>query len=247
MEGEHYTMRVLEHEIEVERKKVRNHLFPHSKALANSGALELDRGGLTMQVNLQVVRQSEREFAKKAAPRSLQIERPTRTHLSKGAPKNQLEFLQTTGGREYYLYRPSAEQRGHIVWRVPDIREAFGAGPRFRVIKADYSQIGGIAGKLSPDPSPNQSIQNSCGDILKVALNKIFLAFHGGKPDGEDLYGVYFMLDMHDGIAIVAPEDRAEAVVKIMKDCMLEAYNDFVKPPTHDPMEVTISDRRKEE
>jgi DNA polymerase I-like protein with 3'-5' exonuclease and polymerase domains len=88
----------------------------------------------------------------------------------------------------------------------------------------------------------NQPIQSSCVDILKQALVKIYLALRGGSRTGKRLYDAYIMFTMHDEIVMRAREDQAEAVAKIMKDCMLEAYNDVIKSVTHGPLEVTISD-----
>jgi hypothetical protein len=194
-----------------------------------------------MESNDRDMKQSERALAENAGARPLQIERPTRIQLLKDATKEQLKFLRTMGGREYYLYRPDRKHKGYIVWRVPDIRDAFRAGARYKTLKAHFSQIGHIVGELSRDPSCSRSIQGSYRHILKRSMDKIHLALHGGRPDGDELYGTYFMLNMHHEIVMLAREDQAEAVGKIMKNCMLEAYGEVITTVTHGPVDVTIS------
>ncbi len=87
----------------------------------------------------------------------------------------------------------------------------------------------------------NQPVQSSCVDILKKALVKIYLALRGGNWTGNLLYDARVLLCIHDEIIMEAREDQAEAVAKIMKDCMEDAYSEIVKT-VKDTVEVTIAD-----
>jgi DNA polymerase-1 len=88
----------------------------------------------------------------------------------------------------------------------------------------------------------NNPIQMTCVDILKLALTKINFALHGGDLTKPRIYDAHFILCVHDEILMTAREEHAEAVAKIMRDCMLEAYGEVMKTVAHGPLEVKMID-----
>ena len=60
----------------------------------------------------------------------------------------------------------------------------------------------------------NMPIQGSAADIIKLAMIKV----HQALKDGG--FKAKLILQVHDELIIEAPENEAEQVAKLLKDCM---------------------------
>lgn len=74
----------------------------------------------------------------------------------------------------------------------------------------------------------NHPIQASNADMLKDALRRIYSRIRGGVLNGPPLYNAVLLLVVHDEIVMMVKEEDAEAVAKILADCMQEAYDAII-------------------
>ena len=74
----------------------------------------------------------------------------------------------------------------------------------------------------------NHPIQASNADMLKDALRKIYARIRGNILNGPKLFDARLLLVVHDEIVMIAKEEDAEAVARIMEDAMTEAYDAII-------------------
>jgi DNA polymerase-1 len=74
----------------------------------------------------------------------------------------------------------------------------------------------------------NHPIQASNADMLKDALRRIYSRMRGGILNGPKLYDGRLLLVVHDEVVMMAKEEDAEAISKIMYESMSEAYDAII-------------------
>jgi len=91
--------------------------------------------------------------------------------------------------------------------------------------------------------SGNHPIQAGCADMLKMAVDKIYLDLRGGISSGPLVHEGHFILFVHDELVLTAPDEAVTAVKSIMIDGMQWAYEELIgtKNIIHET-DVTVND-----